>query len=263
MNLPQIIAAACQQVIITGQYIQEQSLRLQDIVIEEKDLNSLVSYVDKTAEIQLVEAFQKLIPGCGFITEEATIAINNKEAEWIIDPLDGTTNFLYGIPTYAISVGLRINEQLVAGIVYEINKQELFYATAKGGAFLNNQAIAVSKRKNIATSLLATGFPYYDFSGIDNYIAVLKTLMKGSRGLRRIGSAAVDLAYVACGRFDGFFEYSLNPWDVAGGSIIIQEAGGTVTDFSGGNQYLFGKEILATNKLIHAELSEIIKLHNL
>lgn len=253
-----IIKEACKQVILTGEYIQEQSKHIHTITIEEKDLNSLVSYVDKTAEIQLVEALQKITPHCGFITEEQTTIIQNKEIEWIIDPLDGTTNFLYGIPAFAISIGLRINEELVGGIVYEINKQELFFASKNNGAFLNNNLIRVSKRKTLAESLLATGFPYYDFSGINGYIEVLKALMKGSRGLRRIGSAAIDLAYVACGRFDGFFEYSLNPWDVAGGAIIIQEAGGKVTDFSGGNQYLFGKEIIASNTIIHQELQALI-----
>jgi myo-inositol-1(or 4)-monophosphatase len=258
MNLKEIVLQANDIVLQTGAFIREESAKIHQIVIEEKDLNSLVSYVDKTAEMQLVEGLQKLIPDCGFLTEENTTTIAGKAIEWIIDPLDGTTNFLYGIPAFSISIGLRVEGKLVAGIIYEINRNELFYAYENGGAFLNGNTIHVSARKTLKECLLATGFPYYDFSGMNNYIEALKVLMRGSRGLRRIGSAAIDLAYVACGRFDGFFEYSLNPWDVAGGAIIIHEAGGKVTDYSGGNNYLFGKEIIATNGLIHEELRYVL-----
>jgi len=259
MQLEKIIEQANKAVLQTGIFIREQSQQIHNIEIEEKDLNSLVSFVDKTAEIQLAESFQIITPGCGFLTEENTIRIEGKEIEWIIDPLDGTTNFLYGIPAFSISIGLRIEEKLRGGIIYEVSGNELFYAYYSGGAFLNNKRIAVSQRSKLKECLLATGFPYYDFSGMDNYLNTLKQLMKGSRGLRRIGSAAIDLAYVACGRFDGFFEYSLNPWDVAGGAVIIAEAGGMVTDFSGGDNFLFGKEIIASNKLIHEELTQILK----
>ncbi len=258
MNLREIVLQANDIILKTGAFIREESAKIHQIVIEEKDLNSLVSYVDKTAEIQLVEGLQKLIPGCGFLTEENTTTITGKAIEWIIDPLDGTTNFLYGIPAFSVSIGLRVEGKLVAGIIYEINRNELFYAYENGGAFLNGNAIHVSARKTLKECLLATGFPYYDFSGMDNYIEALKVLMRGSRGLRRIGSAAIDLAYVACGRFDGFFEYSLNPWDVAGSALIIREAGGTVTDYSGGNNYLFGKEIIASNGFIHEELRAVL-----
>lgn len=262
MNLKEIVFRANDIVLQTGAFIREESAKIHQIVIEEKDLNSLVSYVDKTAEMQLVEGLQKLIPDCGFLTEENTTTIAGKAIEWIIDPLDGTTNFLYGIPAFSISIGLRVNEKLVAGIIYEINRNELFYAYENGGAFLNGNTIHVSARKTLKESLLATGFPYYDFSGMNNYIEALKVLMRGSRGLRRIGSAAIDLAYVACGRFDGFFEYSLNPWDVAGGAIIIHEAGGKVTDYSGGENFLFGKEIIATNGSVHNELMEVLNRNN-
>jgi myo-inositol-1(or 4)-monophosphatase len=258
MNYRKIIEQANEAVLRTGIFIREQSQQIHTIEIEEKELNSLVSFVDKTAEIQLVESFQHITPGCGFLTEENTICIEDKEIEWIIDPLDGTTNFLYGIPAFSISIGLRANKKLVGGIIYEISGNELFYAYESGGAFLNNKSISVSSRKSLKQCLLATGFPYYDFSGMDNYLNALKQLMHGSRGLRRIGSAAIDLAYVACGRFDGFFEYSLHPWDVAGGALIIQEAGGTVTDFEGGSDFLFGKEIIASNGLIHEELKQVL-----
>jgi myo-inositol-1(or 4)-monophosphatase len=255
MNPEKIINQANEIVLKVGTYISEQSRQIHSLKIEEKDVNSLVSIV----EIQLAEGFKNITPGCGFLTEENTINVKGKEVEWIIDPLDGTTNFLYGVPAYAISVGLRVNEIIVGGIIYDVSRKELFYAVQQGGSFMNNRKIFVSKRKQLKTSLLATGFPYYDFSKTDNYLAVIKQLIKTTRGIRRIGSAAIDLAYVACGRFDGFFEYSLNPWDVAGGIIIISEAGGMVTDFSAGNNYLFGKEIIATNTLIHHELYTVIK----
>lgn len=261
MQLDQLTQKACEIVWQVGAYIRAESERIQNIEIIEKDINSLVSYVDRTAEEQLAAALQRLTPGCGFLTEEDTIRIENKPTEWIIDPLDGTTNFLYGIPAYCISIGLQVEEKLRIGIVYEICRQEMFYGYDGGGTYLNKRPVRVSNRQELRHSLLATGFPFTDFSGIDDYISVLKQLMRGTRGLRRMGSAALDLAYVACGRFDGFFEYSLNAWDVAAGAVLIAEAGGKVTDFAGGNNFLFGKEIIATNGRIHDQLQHIIQMH--
>ncbi len=243
----------------TGKFIREQSANIHSIDVEEKDLNSLVSFVDRQAEARLVEQLGKLLPDAGFITEEDTPDVNGKTWEWIIDPLDGTTNFLYGVPCFSISVGLRHEEQLVAGVIYEINLDEMFYAWKGGNAFLNKNRIHVSGRKNLKECLLATGFPYQDFSIVDDYLKSFNYLMRNTRGIRRLGSAAVDLAYVACGRFDGFFEYTLNAWDVAAGAIIVEEAGGKVTDFSGGDNYLFGEEIIACNPHIAEELIRVMK----
>lgn len=251
-----IYASAAELIIKTGQFIQQEAAHTPDISIEVKDRNSLVSYVDKQAEQMLVEGLLKLIPDAGLITEEDTTDITGREWEWIIDPLDGTTNFLHELPAYSVSVGLRHNEQLVMGFVYEVNRGELFSALKGQGATMNNRAIHVSKRPHLADALMATGFPYTDYSQVDAYMESLKYLMKNSRGVRRLGSAAVDLAYVACGRFDGFFEYGLSPWDVAGGIIIIQEAGGVITDFSGGEDYLFGRQIIGSSPQIHKELLE-------
>lgn len=253
-----IYSAAAELVLKAGQFIQQEATHTSDIAIEVKDRNSLVSYVDKQAEQMLVEGLLKLIPDAGLITEEDTEDIKGREWEWIIDPLDGTTNFLHELPAYSVSVGLRHNQQLVMGFVYEVNRKELFSALKGEGAQLNNRAISVSKRAPLANGLMATGFPYTDYSQLDAYMESLRQLMKCCRGVRRMGSAAVDLAYVACGRFDGFFEYGLSPWDVAGGIIIIQEAGGIVTDFSGGDNYLFGKQILTSSPQIHDELLECI-----
>lgn len=227
--------------------------------IEEKALNSLVSYVDRNAEMQLVEGLGKLLPEATFLTEEETVAQEDSALQWIIDPLDGTTNFLHQIPVFSISVALQQNGQTVLGIVHEVNHSECFYAWKGGGAYLNGEAIRVSKSEKLADSVLATGFPYYDYDKIKTYLKCLEYFMQNSRAIRRFGSAAVDLAYTACGRFDSFFEYSLNPWDVAGGAFIVQEAGGVVTDFSGSDNYLHGKELIAGNVAIHKEVLAIIK----
>jgi len=257
-DLKTICEKVCAIVPEVGKFIRQQSERISEITIEEKDRNNLVSFVDREAEDKLVDALRKLLPDAGFITEEHTPDVTGKTWEWIIDPLDGTTNFLYGIPCYSISVGLRRDEKLVAGIIYEINQDELFYAWKDGSAFLNNKAIHVSKRKHLFECLLSTGFPFRDFSSLDKYLEAFGYFMQNTRGIRRLGSAAVDMAYVACGRYDGFFEYSLNPWDVAAGALIVKEAGGIVTDFSGGDNYLFGKKIIASNPFIAKSLQEVL-----
>ncbi len=261
MTLEEITKAACNEITSIGQFIKRESAKLSSIEIEEKDLNSLVSYVDKETEKMLVEKLAEILPESGFLTEEETEDIAGDTYRWIIDPLDGTTNFLYNIPAYCISVALERDGELVVGIIYEVNHQELFYAWKDGGAFMNGEAISVSTRPTLAKSLLATGFPYYDFSNMDGYLKVLRHFIGHTRGLRRIGSAALDLAYVACGRFDGFFEYSLHPWDVAAGCVLVKEAGGQLADFSGGENFLFGKEMVATNGLVHDEMMDTIKQH--
>lgn len=161
--------------------------------------------------------------------------------------MDGTTNYIQGIPLYAVSIGLLDGEELVLGVVYEVGRDECFYAWKNGGAYLNGQTIRVSDRREIHEALLATGFPYNDFSKMESYMIFLEWAMKNARGVRRLGSAATDLVYVACGRFEAFWEYDLKPWDVAAGAVIVKEAGGTVTDYKGGENYLFGKEIVASN----------------
>ncbi len=250
MDLSKICQNAVQLTERTARFIHQEAGRVSAGQIEEKERNSLVSYVDKEAENQLVEGLAQLLPGSVFLTEEDTVENEEGELRWIIDPLDGTTNFLYQIPAYSISIALEREGEIVLGIVYEINRQECFYAWKGGGARLNGQNIRVSQRPTLEESLLATGFPYYDYDHTQSYLQLLGELMQKTRGLRRLGSAAVDLAYVACGRFDGFFEYSLKPWDVAGGAFIVKEAGGHVVDFNGGDDWLHGGEMLASNRLI-------------
>ena len=241
-----------------GDYIRAQIGKVASAQIETKSINSLVSHVDKTAEEMLVKQLGELIPGSVFITEEETIEQAKGEFQWIIDPLDGTTNFLHGLPVFSISVALRQNEETILGVVLEINRNECFYAWKGGGAFLNEEKIQVSNCQKLEDSLIATGFPYYDFEREEAYFKVFRYFIKNTRGIRRLGSAAVDLAYVACGRFEGYFEYSSNAWDVAAGAFIVQEAGGQVCDFSGGTNYLFGREIIATSGAFHEDFVEII-----
>jgi myo-inositol-1(or 4)-monophosphatase len=244
---------------MTGNFIRKESMNFNADAIELKGLNDLVSYVDKTAEEQLVSNLSQLIPDAGFTTEEDTVNTKGNTYNWIIDPLDGTTNFIHGVPTYSISIALYEEDKPVLGVVYEINRGEMFHTYKDAPAFLNNEQIRVSKRNQLADSLLATGFPYYQFDKQPQYMQLLAELMQQTHGLRRIGSAAVDLAYVACGRFDAFFEYNLNSYDVAGGAYLVQQAGGNIMNFSGGNEFIEKREILATNGLVDQELLDAIK----
>ena len=250
MDLKEILSRTSRAIKTVGSFILAESGKIKNEQIETKSLNSLVTFVDKTAEVMLVKALKEILPESVFITEENTIGQEKGIYQWIIDPLDGTTNFISGIPIFSISVALRKHEEIIMGIVYEINRDELFSAILNQGAFLNGKKIQVTTNTALENTLIATGFPYYDFKNLDTYMETLRFLMQNTRGVRRLGSAAVDLCYTACGRFDAFFEYSLSPWDIAAGGLIVSEAGGIVSDFSGGTNWLFGKEIIAGNSAI-------------
>lgn len=241
-----------------GTYLRHEQSKLKSEQIETKSLNSLVSYVDKTAEKQLVEKLTVLLPEAGFIAEEGTGAPVEGGLNWIVDPLDGTTNYMHGLPLYAISIALSVGSDLVVGVVYEVGNDEMFSAYQGGGSFLNGQKIQVANRGTLSNTLLATGFPYYDFDRMPAYLKVLEQLFPKTRGLRRFGSAATDLAWVAAGRFDAYFEYSLSPWDVAAGIVLVREAGGVVSNFSNGDEAVFAAEIIAGAPAIHEELLPIL-----
>lgn len=242
-----------------GGFIGKQALTFSLSDVELKAKSDLVSYVDKETEKLLVSGLKEIVPEAGFITEEKTIDQSDDQTyTWIIDPLDGTTNFVHGVPTFAVSIGLKKGNEMVSGVIYEVNRQECFYAWKGGGAFLNGRLIHVSVAEKVDDSLFSTGFPPYRFELLDQYLAILNALMENSHGIRRIGSAATDLAYVACGRFEGFFEYNLNPWDVAAGIVLVKEAGGTVTDFKGGDNMLYGRQIVAAGP-VHPELLRIVQ----
>jgi myo-inositol-1(or 4)-monophosphatase len=259
MNLQNITHQVTEIAKQAGDFIRQQRKTFTPDKIEFKGLNDLVSYVDKTAEQQIVAALTKVLPEAGYLTEEKTINRTGDRYNWIIDPLDGTTNFIHGLPVFSVSIALQEYDELVLGVVYEINQDECFYAWKDAPAWLNGNEIRVSTSASIDQSLLATGFPYYDFSKQPAYINLFTELMKSCHGLRRLGSAAVDLAYTACGRFDGYYEYNLNPWDVAGGLVIVRQAGGDVVNFKGGSEVLKTRELLATNGKITGEMLAAIK----
>ncbi|KQS33626.1 inositol monophosphatase family protein [Dyadobacter sp. Leaf189] len=242
-------------------FIQQEAALFSRDKIEYKDLNNLVSYVDKEAEKLLVAGLSNLLPEASYITEEGTTGIEPDPTalNWIIDPLDGTTNFIHGIPVYCVSVGLARGKELLLGVIHEPNLNEMFYAWQGGGAWCNDKPIKVSTVPSLQDSLIATGFPYYKFEKQKRYMHILELLMQRTHGIRRMGAAAVDLAYVAAGRFDGFYEYNLNSWDMAAGVLMIKEAGGKVTDFQGTDNYLFGGDIIATAGPAHQQLVEVIR----
>lgn len=242
-----------------GDFIRGERKHFALSAVEQKGHNDLVSYVDKTAEQMLVDGLKELLPDSGFITEENTSNSKGAVYNWIIDPLDGTTNFVHGLPCFCISIGLLCSEELVLGVIYELNLDECFYAWKNGGAYMNGSQIFVSDALKLKDSLIATGFPYHDYERMKPYMEVFDYCMRNTHGLRRLGSAAADLAYVACGRFESFYEYGLNAWDVAGGIVLVQEAGGIVTDFNGGTNTLFGKEIIASCPGVHDEFLAVIK----
>ena len=250
------------QVILTakkaGAFIRKERQNFNYSTVEIKGLNDLVSYVDKTAEEIIVKDLHLIFKDAGFIVEENTLT-ETKDYNWIVDPLDGTTNFIHGIPSYAVSIALEHKGEILLGVVYEVGRDECFSAQKNSGAFLNGTKIEVSQRATLSESLIATGFPIYNFDHLQNYLNALSYFIQNTHGVRRIGAAAVDLCYLACGRVDAFFEYNLKPWDVAAGALIVKEAGGTVNDFSGDNNWLFGKEISASNILLNKEFNNCIQ----
>ncbi|HZX75165.1 MAG TPA: inositol monophosphatase family protein [Cyclobacteriaceae bacterium] len=243
-----------------GDFILAESLSFDKSRIEQKDgFNNLVSYVDKESERRIINVLEKLVPGAGFLGEEGTDTKGTNEYRWIIDPLDGTTNFMHGLPPFAISIGLAKGDKMVLGVVHEVTRRECFHASANNPAFCNGREIRVSPASVLSEGLLATGFPYFKFEKMDAYLNIIREFLDKSHGIRRLGSAATDLAYVACGRLEGFFEYNLNSWDVAAGTFLVQQAGGIVTDFKGGNDFIFGGELCTGTKGIHPEMLSIIK----
>jgi len=244
---------------LVGEYMRNEIDKVLRSQIEEKDINSLVSYVDKTSEEMIVETLAKLIPEAGFITEEKTIQSQEKEIMWIVDPLDGTTNYLFGIPHYSTSIALKVNGEIVLGLVRDNAKGEAFHAIKGQGAYLNNNKLLVSKNLDMANSIFVTGFPYSNDYTPDAYLKIIQHWLKNSRGVRRFGSAALDLAYVAASRVSCYYEGFLNIWDIAAGALIAQEAGAIVSDFKGGKAHLESCKIIACNPTIYPEVLHVIK----
>jgi myo-inositol-1(or 4)-monophosphatase len=259
MNLEKLTTDVIHLCLKDGAYIKQQLDLLKAKDIELKDDHNFVTYVDRTSEQMLVDELSRLTPGCGFIAEENDYGSNDSGLKWVIDPLDGTTNFVHGIPLFAISIALMEGEKVILGVVHEVNRVESFYSWKGGKAFVNGKEIRVSGAKTLKDSLLVTGFPYVRDHILDQYMELFKAYIRRTQDLRRLGSAATDLAYVAAGRFEGFYEISLNAWDVAAGSFLVQQAGGKVTDFQGGDDFIFGGSLVSSNGIIQAEMLEVVK----
>ena len=242
-----------------GEFLKGEISKISKSDIEEKGVHDLVTYVDKTAEKMLVSALSELLPDSGFIAEEGTSTKKGELYNWIIDPLDGTTNYIHGVPLYAVSLALKYNDDIVLGVIYEPNLKECFYSWKDAPSYLNGDIINVSETNTVNDALFATGFPYYDYNRLDEFISFFKYMMQYSRGIRRLGTAAMDLAYVACGRYDGFYEYGLRAWDVAAGTLIVKNAGGLNMDFNGGDDFIFGKEIISVNAHVSDEFLTLMK----
>jgi myo-inositol-1(or 4)-monophosphatase len=251
---------AVKAAIRAGKLIYRAGDNLDHLTVTKKSHADYVSEVDRAAERIIIEALREAYPSHAILAEESG-AQGESEYVWIIDPLDGTTNFLHGVPQYAVSIGLQHKGVLTQAVIYDPTKNDLFTATRGRGAYLNDKRLRVSKRKEMADSLIATGFPYSNFEHKDAYMAIFTDVMQKSAGLRRPGAASLDLAWTAAGRYDGFFETGLKPWDLAAGALLITEAGGMVSDMHGSDGYIKSGHICAGNPFIHPQLLEIMAPH--
>jgi len=243
---------------IAGLFIAEEREKFNITDVEVKGKANFVSYVDKQAEVLIVDGLRKLLPGSGFIAEEGTATSSDEKYKWVIDPLDGTTNFIHGLPPFAVSIALMEEKELVLGVVYEVTQDECFYAWRGSRAYLNGVEIKVTTASTTSDALIATGFPYSAMDKLECYVESMRYFMIHSHGLRRLGSAATDMCYVAAGRFEAFYEHGLKPWDVAAGTIILRQAGGKVVDFKGGDKFLFNGEMVAANSAYFNEFYDIV-----
>jgi myo-inositol-1(or 4)-monophosphatase len=246
-----------------GSIINRGARDLDRLTITTKGPKDFVSEVDRAAEAAIVETLLKTYPDHAILAEEGTAKGANADAEyvWIIDPLDGTTNFLHGLPQYCVSIALQHKGQITQGVIYDPVHNDLFTATRGRGAFLNDHRMRVSRRQHLKDCLIGTGFPFRDGADLEAYVAMMRAMMAATAGLRRPGAAALDLAYVAAGYYDGFWEVGLNPWDVAAGSLLITEAGGLVGDLAGENQYLYSAQVIAANPRIFAQMVTLLSPH--
>jgi len=240
--------------------ISRASNDLDRLTVRTKQDNDFVSEVDHAAEQAIIDTLLTAYPKHAILAEESGVT-GESEFQWIIDPLDGTTNFLHGFPQYAISIALLHKGQLDQAVVYDPTRNELFTASKGAGAFLNDRRIRVSKRAKLADALVGTGFPYRDFTHLDAYTGMFRDLVQKCSGLRRPGSASLDLAWLAAGRTDGFFEIGLNVWDIAAGCLLIKEAGGLVTDLAGQDHYLDNGHVVAGSPKVFAQLLQTLSPH--
>ena len=247
--------AACS----AGEILTEHFGKIPEAAVRQKTKNDFLSFVDEASEKKIVSIIRSAFPNHEFLAEEGGKSGASGDYLWIIDPLDGTKNYLSGIPLFAVSIALQYKEEIILGVVYDPLRKELFSAQKGAGAFLNEQPIRVSGKEKLEQSLIATGFPFKAKHFLPVYLKAFEDIFQQSVGMRRMGAAAIDLAYLAAGRFDGFWEIGLSPWDVAAGALIIGEAGGQVSDFWKKNDFLWNNYILASNGRIHNQIMEIIQ----
>jgi myo-inositol-1(or 4)-monophosphatase len=241
-----------------GELIKNAFGKTHSVEFKTNELN-LVTETDKASEKLITDFIRKKYPSHGILAEEGSELNKNAEYLWVIDPLDGTTNFALGLPIFAVSIGLQKNGETVAGVVYDINRDIIYSVEKNSGSFANGVKINVSKNENLNYSMLVTGFPYNIKENPDKAYERFIAFLKQARAIRRLGSAAIDFCYVASGVFDGFWEVSLHPWDICAGKLIVEEAGGVVTDFDGNKIDIYSKRILATNKLVHQKMMDVMK----
>lgn len=233
--------------------------RLDELTVQAKGPKDFVSEVDQKAETIIIETLQDAFPSHGFLAEESGDNHSDAEIVWIIDPLDGTNNYLHGLPHFSISIAQQVNDRVELGMIYDPLRDELFTTERGKGAYLNNKRIRVAPNRQLKHALLATGFPFKNPEFIDAYFEKCKAILKQCKDIRRGGCASLDLAYVACGRFDGYWEYSLKPWDIAAGMLMVREAGGLVSDCSGGEEYLMSGDVLAASPEVFKRLLTGVK----
>ncbi len=244
-----------------GRIINRASQDIGSLNVRSKSANDFVSEVDQAAEQAIIDILQEAYPGHGFLGEESGKTNTQAENVWIIDPLDGTTNFLHSYPYYCVSIALQQKGVLTQAVIYDPVRNDLFTATKGCGAFLNDKRIRVTNRAKLQDGLIATGFPFRDFTHLDTYMGMLKDMIQKTRGIRRPGSAALDLAYVAAGFSDGFFEINLSTWDIAAGGLLVQEAGGIVGDFEGNESWISTGNIVAANPKVFAQMLQTLAPH--
>ena len=243
-----------------GKIINRAALDVESVRVSQKQVNDFVTEVDQASEQIIIETLLTAYPGHGILAEESGQEHGAKDSEfvWIIDPLDGTTNFIHGFPVYCVSIALSVKGKIEQGVVYDPSRNDLFTATKGRGAYLNDRRLRVSKRLRMGECLISTGFPFRQGDNFNNYLAMMGEVMQRTAGLRRPGAAALDLAYVAAGFTDAFFETGLQPWDVAAGSLLVTEAGGLVGNFTGEADFLEQKECLAGNPKVYGQLVTIL-----
>ena len=259
-NLHPMLNVAVKAARAAGSLINRAALDVEAVRISQKQINDFVTEVDQAAEKVIIETLLTAYPGHGILAEESGSEFGAKDSEfvWIIDPLDGTTNFIHGFPFYCVSIALAVQGKIEQAVVYDPTRNDLFTATKGRGAYMNERRIRVSKRVRLNECLISTGFPFRPGDNFKNYLGMMSDLMPKLAGMRRPGAAALDLAYVAAGFTDGFFETGLNPWDVAAGSLLITEAGGLVGNFTGEADFLEQKECMAANPRVYGQLVSIL-----